>query len=130
MRIARVLVLPLVLALVPACGGGGGGAGDDGGSGGTPTAPSGGGTSTTPSTSSEIRVADNSFSPSATTVAAGTAVTWTWAGAAAHDVTFDDGQKSSTQVSGTYQRTFATVGSYPYHCSVHGASRSGTVTVR
>ena len=130
MRIARVLVLPLVLAVAPACGGGGGDDGGSGGSGGTPTAPSGGGTSTTPSTSSEIRVADNSFSPSATTVAAGTAVTWTWAGASPHDVTFDDGQKSGTQVTGTYQRTFAAAGTFPYHCSVHGASMSGTVTVR
>jgi len=129
MRIARVLVLPLVLALVPACGGGGGG---DGGSDYTSTEPTGGGTTTTttPSTSSEIRVLDNSYSPSATTVAAGTAVTWTWGGTTAHDVTFDDGPKSSTQVAGNYQRTFAAAGSFPYHCSVHGASMSGTVTVR
>ena len=127
MRIHRVLVSALALA---ACGGGGGNGGTDGGDyDGAPTAPSGG-TATTPSTSNEIRVVDNSYSPSATTVAPGTVVTWTWGGTTAHDVQFDDGPRSSLQVSGTFQRTFAAAGSFPYHCSVHGASMSGTVTVR
>lgn len=127
MRLPRALALPLVLVVASACGGGGGG---DGGSGGTPTSPSGGGTTTTPSTSNEIRVVDNSYSPSATTVAPGTTVTWTWGGTTAHDVQFDDGPRSSVQVSGTYQRAFAAAGSFPYHCSVHGSAMSGTVTVR
>lgn len=124
MRTTRALASSLALALA-ACGGGG----DGGDAGGTPTSPGGGG-ATPPSTSNAISVADNRFTPSATTVAPGTTVTWTWAASAAHDVTFDDGQRSNTQAAGTYQRTFATAGTFPYHCSVHGAAMSGTVTVR
>ena len=130
MRIARALAVPLALVVLAACGGGGNGSGD-GGADYSPTEPSGGGTTTTPpSTSSDIRVTDNAFTPSATTVAPGSTVTWTWAAAAEHDVTFTDGPRSPIQVSGTYQRTFAAAGSFPYRCSIHGAAMSGTITVR
>ena len=101
------------------------------GYGNAPTAPST--TGTTGSTSNAVTVADNSFTPNATTVAPGTAVTWTWKGNSQHNVTFDDGTKSSTQSSGTFQRTFATPGSFPYHCTIHGspgAGMHGTVTVQ
>lgn len=76
------------------------------------------------------RVLDNSYSPSATTVAPGTTVTWTWAASAEHAVTFGDGPRSPIQASGTYQRTFPAAGSFPYRCSIHGAAMSGTVTAR
>ena len=82
------------------------------------------------STSDAIDVNDNTFSPAATTVPAGTAVTWTWKGANPHTVTFDDGTTSAQQTSGTYQRTFMTAGTYNYHCKVHGNAMSGSVTVQ
>jgi plastocyanin len=85
---------------------------------------------TTSSTSNAVRVADNSFTPSATTVAPGTTVTWTWAGAREHNVTFDDGTASATQTSGTFQRTFSAAGTFSYHCTIHGTAMSGVVTVR
>jgi plastocyanin len=112
-------------ALLAGCGGGG--------YGNSPTAPSTTGTTTgttTGSTSNAITIADNSFTPITTTVAPGTTATWTWKGSNQHDVTFDDGTKSSTQSSGTYQRTFAAAGTYPYHCSIHGTAMSGTITVK
>jgi plastocyanin len=87
-------------------------------------------TGTTSSTSNAVRVADNNFTPSATTVAPGTTVTWTWAGTREHNVTFDDGTASATQTSGTFQRTFATAGTFSYHCTIHGSIMSGVVTVR
>ncbi len=131
MRIARALVvpfaLPLALVVLSACGGGGGNG--DGGTDYSPTEPSGG-TTATPSSSSDIRVSDNAFSPASTTVAPGTTVTWTWAGSADHDVTFSDGPRSPIQSKGSYERTFPTAGSYAYRCSIHGAAMSGTVTVR
>ena len=47
-----------------------------------------------------------------------------------HNVTFDDGETSGDQGTGHYQRTFATAGSYAYHCTIHGAKlMSGTITV-
>lgn len=116
----RTLTLAVAAALLVACGGDGYSTGPSGTTTGT----------TTTSTTNAIGVRDNSFSPGATTVAAGTTVTWTWSGANPHNVTFDDGTKSTTQSSGTFQRSFATPGAYPYHCTIHGASMSGTVTVR
>jgi plastocyanin len=96
-----------------------------GGGSGTPTSPSTGGNSVT--------VGNNFYSPISLTVPANTTVTWTWAnGATQHNVTFDDpgGPASPTQSSGTFQRTFTTPGTYPYHCTIHGAAvMHGTVTV-
>jgi plastocyanin len=79
-----------------------------------------------------VTVGNNFFSPAATSVAAGTTVTWTWAdGAVEHNVTFDDGGPNSpTQSSGSFARTFANSGTYAYHCTIHGAAvMHGTVTV-
>ncbi len=94
------------------------------GCGGSPTGPSGSGNTVT--------VGNNFFSPVDRSVAAGTTVTWSWAnGAVSHNVTFDDGGPNSpTQSSGSFQRTFASPGTYPYHCTIHGAAvMHGTVAV-
>jgi plastocyanin len=80
-------------------------------------------------TGNDVTVSDNYFSPAATTVAVG-AVTWTWAGSSSHNVTFDDGIASPTQATGTYSRHFSAAGTYSYHCTIHGAAMSGTVTVK
>ena len=78
-----------------------------------------------------VTVGNNFFSPADLSVAAGTTVTWSWAaGAVEHNVTFDDGQHSATQSSGSFPRTFSAAGTYPYHCTIHGAAvMHGTVTV-
>ena len=116
----RITLAMAALALAASCGGSG--------YGGSPTGPgntgNGGG-----STSNAVSVGDNYFSPNATTVAAGTTVTWTWAGGRNHNVTFDDGQASATQSTGAYTRTFSAAGTYNYHCTIHGAAMSGSVTV-
>jgi plastocyanin len=91
---------------------------------GTPPGTNGG------STSSSITVADNSFTPSETTVSVGTTVTWTWNASTQHNVTFNDGSASATQASGTFARAFNAAGTYNYHCTIHGASMSGSVTVK
>src|SRR5690242_4035871 len=118
MPLPRTIVPRLALAaLLAACGDGYG-------------SSTSGITGTTSTSGNAVRVADNSFTPSATTVASGTTVTWTWAGSRQHNVTFDDGTASATQASGTFQRTFVTAGTYPYHCTIHGSVMSGTVTVR
>ena len=108
--------------IVTASCGGGGGSGNGG-----PTGPGTGGGSG--ATSNNVSVADNYFSPAATTVAVGS-VTWTWTGSQSHNVTFDDGDSSATQASGTYTRRFSGAGTYSYHCTIHGAAMSGTVTVK
>lgn len=67
---------------------------------------------------------------SAVSVLEGGTVTWTWQGGNLHNVTFSNGGgTSATQTSGTFDRTFATAGTYRYNCTVHGQAMSGTVTV-
>ena len=42
------------------------------------------------------------------------------------------GETSGNRSSGTYTRAFATAGTFPYHCTIHGSATSGmrgTVTV-
>ena len=119
--------ITLALISAAACGGGGETTGPPAGN--TP-APAGG-----------ISVTNNSFSPSAKTIAPGTTVTWAWNSCTggdiygpetcvAHSVSFNDGISSPTQDKGAYSRTFTTAGSYPYHCAIHGAAMSGSVTVQ
>jgi plastocyanin len=73
-----------------------------------------------------VLVRNNSFDPSTLEVDAGATVVWAWSpGGVTHNVTFADGEASDDQSSGTYQRTFATAGSYPYHCTFHGTATSG-----
>lgn len=98
------------------------------------SACSGGSDSTTGPDNSQgnsVTVGNNFFSPPDRSVATGTTVTWTWAaGAVEHNVTFDDGAHSATQSSGSFPRTFSAAGTYPYHCTIHGAAvMHGTVTV-
>jgi plastocyanin len=118
----RALASTLCVVALSSCGGGGGADVTT-----TPTTPT---PPAPPSTSSSINVADNSFSPSATVLPVGTTVTWTWTGAVQHDVVFNDGPKSAVQATGTYSRQFSAVGTYDYHCSIHGAAMSGKVTIQ
>lgn len=91
------------------------------------TAPDG------PTAATQVDVRDNLFAPSVITAGTAETVTWTWRGAAGHNVTFEDGQGSSaTQVSGTHRRAFAAAGTYRYRCTIHSTSFSdgmvGSVT--
>jgi plastocyanin len=152
-RSGRVGVVLLASGLaacgLAACGGGGG---DGGGSppptapppatgttGGTPAAPSGGAAST-PVEGTTVTVRNNSFGPGNLAVQIGGTVTWTWdscgddgyggQSCVSHDVTFAQGGGSRVQGSGSYSRTFAAAGTYPYQCSIHGSAMSGQVVVR
>jgi plastocyanin len=78
----------------------------------------------------DILVRNNSFVPSDLEIAPGATVVWAWAsGGTVHNVTFDDGEQSGNKGSGTYQRTFAAAGDFPYHCTIHGLSMSGVIHV-
>jgi plastocyanin len=139
MRMRFTIALLAVAAAFPAACGGGGGSNSVT----TPNQPS---TPLTPASPNDVLVENNSFNPATLTVAAGTTVKWTWATCTGgndpysggtgqtcvdHSVTWDDGSSASaTQSAGTYQRAFATAGTYKYHCIVHGTSMSGTVVVQ
>jgi plastocyanin len=95
-------------------------------------------TATTAPTTAGVTIANNSFSPAALTVAAGTTVIWTWtAGAANHNVNpvGSEPTRSGNPTNGphTYQFKFNTPGTYVYYCEVHGTPTGGmrgTVTVQ
>lgn len=74
----------------------------------------------------------NVFSPSTLTISAGQTVAWRWV-TGTHSIVSDASPKafsdSATRSSGLFTATFATAGTYPYHCGVHGAMMSGTVVV-
>jgi len=84
----------------------------------------------TPPTSGAVDVKDNFFSPQTVDIQEGGTVTWTFAGAIAHTVTFTGGPDSGTpQTSGTFGPvTFASAGTRNYFCKVHG-SMTGTIRV-
>jgi plastocyanin len=82
--------------------------------------------------STTITVSDNMFTPTPDTVSAGT-VTFSWAGSNQHNVTWDSGPtplptNSVTQNAGSYNAPLK-VGTYQYHCVVHGSVMSGTIVV-
>src|SRR5262245_60797576 len=73
---------------------------------------------------------NRAFSPDAVDVAVGTTVTWTNTDVESHTSTSDSGAWNSGLVGpgSQFSFTFATAGSFPYHCTVH-PGMVGTVTV-
>jgi plastocyanin len=83
--------------------------------------PSGGSPGGSSPGANEVWIQDMAFNPTTRSVAAGTTITWTNKDAIAHTVTsdinlFDSG---SIAANGTYSHTFATAGTFTYHCSIH-----------
>lgn len=142
MRHSRLLAASIVALVLAACGGGSGGynVGPGGNNGGNNNGGTGGNSPNVVAVTGAL-----TFNPSTLTVPTGTTVTWKWDACTdtggyggygtcvSHNVTFDDGSglSSGTQSSGTFARTFNTVGTYKYHCSIHGADvMSGQVVVQ
>jgi plastocyanin len=125
--------------LLSACGGSGGSS-----TSGYTTGPTTGTGNPAPTGSSNtVTLSDATFQPGSLTVAKGTTVTWKWGACSdggygsytscpTHTITFDDGSNitSPNQSEGTFTRNFATVGTFKYHCAVHGSSMSGQITVQ
>ena len=89
---------------------------------------------TTAPATAGVAIADFSFTPDDAVIQTGGTVTWTWGGAAPHNVTYDGGPtplpaSSATHTgSGIFQSTITTLGKYTYHCSVH-PQMTASVTV-
>ena len=129
MRHARLaaLVIPFALALA-ACSGSATQA-----PGGQPSAAPSAGTSAAPpaATGNTVSIAGFSFKAPAITVTVGTTVTWTNNDSTNHTVTADDGSFTSDPLAGgaTFGQTFATAGTFAYHCTIH-PTMTGSVTVQ
>lgn len=138
MRHWRILTAAIAVATVAACGGAGGSYSTSPSNPGNPPSNPGG----TPPSDNTVTLGDQSFTPATLNITAGTTVTWKWtcssngyggtSGCVTHTVTFDDGSgiASAPQDSGSFNRTFATAGTYKYHCAIHGPSMSGQVVVK
>jgi len=87
-----------------------------------PPAPAGG--------SMAISIKNFAFDPATDSVPTGSKITWTNNDTTAHTVTFDDGSADSGDLAAgaTFDHTFATAGTFAYHCTIH-SSMHGTVTV-
>jgi LPXTG-motif cell wall-anchored protein len=97
-----------------------------------------------PALAASVSVVDNAFGPKVVTIRVGESVTWTDSGNNPHSVTSDTGAFDSSpncptqipsclQKGESYTHAFSSVGTYPYHCKIHGAAggigMSGTIVV-
>jgi plastocyanin len=90
----------------------------------TPNGPGGPGTN-------EVWIQGSAYDPSTITVTQGTAITWTNKDGVTHTVTSDTpGLFGSSNLGngGTYSHSFASPGTFHYHCNFH-AGMHGTVIV-
>ena len=79
----------------------------------------------------EVFIQGMAFVPATITVTAGTTITWTNKDAIAHTVTSDTNLFDSGSLSPgkSFTFTFATAGTYPYHCTIH-PTMTATVSVK
>jgi plastocyanin len=88
-----------------------------------PSGPQSSGPPPTPVATNAVDINDNFFSPQIASVGGQTTVTWIWNGSGGHNVTFEDGEgSSSTKTTGTHQRTFSGGGTFRYRCTIHSAN--------
>ena len=130
-RVVLVAALAVAAALVLAACGSPGNA-NAGGSGATTSTPAPGGGS---ASTNKIAIQNFTFTPSTTTVKAGTTVTWTNNDSTPHDVTSASGPGTSatpTSLFGsgplaqgaTFSFTFKKPGTYYYECTIHASMAS------
>lgn len=89
-----------------------------------PTNPGGG-------TTNAVSIKNFAFSPATITIKAGEAVTWTNGDSAPHTATEDAGafDSGSLATGAKYSKTFATAGTFTYHCSFHSNMVNAKVIV-
>jgi plastocyanin len=81
-----------------------------------------------------ITMKNFAFDPSTLTVKTGTVVTWVNQDAASHSIVSDNSSSVAFSsdllpTGASYNVTFATPGTYTYHCSIH-PSMTGTIIVQ
>jgi len=77
----------------------------------------------------EVFIQDMTFTPGTIAVAANTTIKWTNKDAVTHTVTSDSGLFDSGSITsgGTWSHTFASAGTYTYHCTPHPTMTASVV---
>jgi plastocyanin len=120
--LTTAMFIVLTVIAVAACSGSSGSAASPAAGSQAPAAPAGGATA--------VAIKDFAFNPATNSVPTSSKVTWTNNDTTAHTVTFDDGSADSGNIApgSTFDHTFATAGTFAYHCTIHSQMK-GTVTV-
>ena len=99
-----------------------------------PTNPGGGGGAADETITIVANNGANSYSPDPDTVLVGQTVAWHNADGTPHTATANVGPEFTTGTLGagstSAKITMGTVGSFPYHCVIHGLSMAGTLVVK
>jgi plastocyanin len=135
-QLARASIGLLAVLALAACGGGGATNAPTTTAAGATNQPAGsnapsGCSNATAAGAVQATIADFSFSPEPIAAKVGDTVTWTNNGPAKHTATLDSDASCSTgelEVAATAGITFATAGTFTYHCLIHSQMK-GTVTV-
>jgi adhesin/invasin len=88
---------------------------------------------TAPATASvDVGASGNTFSPDSVLIALNGTVTFAWASAVTHNVTFTTANAPANignNSSGSFPRQFTTAGTFNYHCTIHGGMTGKVVVV-
>jgi plastocyanin len=78
----------------------------------------------------EVIIQGMAFNPVNITITSGTTVIWSNKDGTDHTVTSNTGLFDSGSISnnGTYSHTFSSIGTFPYHCTIH-TTMTGSVIV-
>lgn len=86
-----------------------------------------------PAGSASVTLQGNAYHPPSIVVSPGTVISYTNLDNSRHSAQFDSPAVVSTAIFSSGSRTVtmpAAVGTYTYHCAIHGLAMSGTVIVR
>jgi len=127
LRLALVTVAAVALA---ACGSSGSPASSAGGGG--PSAATAACQPTSQTGGVAVQIDNFAFNPGTIQAAVGQPITWTNAESISHGAVLDDDSTCSTGSfgkGGSGSLVFSKPGTYAYHCTVHGKSMAGTITI-
>src|SRR5690349_626613 len=73
--------------------------------------------------SSAVEIKNTAYNPATITAKVGDKVTWTNNDSVTHTVTLDDNSADSGDLAAgsTFDHTFATAGTFAYHCKIHSS---------
>ena len=126
-RVIGVILVVAALVVLAGCAG----SSSTPATGGSSSAPASSGGSSAGGTAAgtAVTIANFAFNPADVTVKVGQSVTWTNNDTTTHTVTGADFDSGPLAPGATYSHTFATAGTFDYHCSIH-TSMTGKVTVQ